>query len=238
ENLMIGYGLMYDPRNPMIKLSLDNGAYIIFMEPKLVDPPDSSGVSAGGVDALFPKVNLGIRMNLGSLMLHPTFGINMSQYNEDFSTGGMDESVMAYVTALSTKYCADNFTVLAQVSYGQNVADYGMLSEATGGNAVWDGTDILDATAMGGYLEFTYKLCPNKALTAGGGFFSTDREDYVDPDTAMTAYLQAKINLHDKMFIMPEVGLIDEAENGMGVKQGSHTYFGLNFQADFDLSVK
>ena len=233
ENLMIGYGLMYDSRNPMIKLSLDNGAYIIFMAPKMIDP-----AGAGGVDALFPKVNVGYRMNLGSLMLHPTFGINMSQYNKDFSTAGMDESVMAYVTALSTKYCADNFTVLAQVSYGQNVADYGMLSDATGGNAVWDGTDILDATTMGGYLEFTYKLCPHKALTAGGGFFSTDREDYVDPDTAMTAYLQAKINLHDKMFIMPEVGIIDEMENGLGVKQGSHTYFGLNFQADFDLSVK
>lgn len=241
ENLMIGYGLMYDSRNPMIKLSLENGMYIIFMEPKLIDPAeqaDSLGVEiADIVDALFPKINFGCRMSMGNLMIHPTFGINMSQYNKDFADG-IDESILAYVTAVSTKYSAENFSFLAQVSYGQNVADYGMLSSATGGSATWDGTDILDATTMGGYLEFTYKLCPKKALTAGGGYFSTDRDDYDDPDTAWTGYLQAKINLHNHMFIVPEIGMINEAEDGMGNTQGAHTYFGLNFQADFDLSIK
>jgi len=233
ENLMIGYGLMYDSRHPMIKLSLENGMYLIFMEPKLIDP-----ASAGGVDALFPKINFGCRMNLGNLMIHPTFGINMSQYNEDFAAGGIDESVLAYVTAVSTKYCAEKYNILAQVSYGQNVADYGMLSAATGGNAAWINSEVENATTMGGYFELTYKLCPAKNLTAGFGYFSTDRDDYDDPDTAWTGYLQAKINLHSKMFIMPEVGMINEAEDGMGNKEGSHKYFGLNFQADFDLSIK
>ena len=232
ENLMRGYGLMYDSRHPMIRLSMSNGAYLIFMAPKKVDP-----AGAGGVDALFPKINLGYRMNLGNLMLHPTFGINMSQYNEDFSAGGIDDTVLAYAAALTAKYCADKLSLLAQGSYGQNVADYGMGS-ATIGNAGWDGSEVLNATTLGGFLEVSYKLCSNKSLAAGVGYFSGDRDDLNEADTAMTAYLQAKINLHDKMFIMPEVGLIDEAEDGMGNKQGSHTYFGLNFQADFDLNVK
>ena len=233
ENLMIGYGLMYDSRNPMIKLSLENGMYIIFMEPKLIDP-----AGAGGVDALFPKVNFGYRMSLGNLKIHPTFGINISQYNKDFADEGIDESVLAYVTAVSTKYCAEKFNILAQVSYGQNIADYGMLSSATVGNATWINSEVENATTMGSYFEFSYKLCPTKTLAAGFGYFSGDREDLDDPDTAWTGYLQAKINLHSKMFIMPEVGMINEAEDGMGNKQGSHTYFGLNFQADFDLSIK
>ncbi len=232
ENLMIGYGLMYDSRNPMIKLSLENGVYIIFMEPKLIDP-----ASAGGVDALFPKINFGCRMNLGNLMIHPTFGINMCKYNEDFATDGIDESILAYVTAVSTKYCADKFNILAQVSYGQNIADYGM-SSATVGNATWINSEVENATSMGGYFEFTYKLCPTKNLTAGFGYFSGDREDLDDPDTAWTAYLQSKINLHNHMFIVPEIGVINEMEDGMGNKQGSHKYFGLNLQADFDLSIK
>ncbi len=75
-------------------------------------------------------------------------------------------------------------------------------------------------------------------FTAGGGYFSTNRDDYDDPNTAMTAYLQGKVKLHKMMFIMPEVGIVDEMEDGMGIKQGSHTYFGLNLQADFDLNIK
>jgi hypothetical protein len=233
ENLMIGYGLTYDSRNPMIKLSLDNGAYLIFMEPKLVDP---AGV--GGVDALLPKVNLGMRFNFDSLMLHPTFGINMSQYNKDFNAAGMDESVLAYAAALTAKYCMGDLTILAQGSLGQNVKDYGILSGATGGKAVWDGTDILNATTTAGYLELKYKLNDKTTLMAGGGFSGTDRDDYDDPNTAITAYLNAKINLHPKMFIMPEVGMIDEQEDGMGNVEGSRMYFGLNLQADFDMTIK
>jgi hypothetical protein len=235
ENLMIGYGLTYDSRNPMIKLSMDNGAYLIFMEPKLVDP---AGV--GGVDALLPKINLGMRFKFDNLMLHPTFGINMSNYNKDFNAAEMDESVLAYAAALTAKYCMGDLTILAQGSLGQNVADYGILSGATGGNASWDPveSEVINATTTAGYLQVSYQMGEKTCLTAGSGFSGTDRDDYTDPDTAMTAYLNAKIKLHPKMFIMPEVGMIDEMEDKMGNVEGSRMYFGLNLQADFDLSVK
>ena len=225
ENIMIGYGLTYDSRNPMIKLSMDNGAYLIFMEPKLVDP---AGV--GGVDALLPKVNLGMRFNIDNLMLHPTIGVNMSQYNKDFNAAGLDESVLAYAAALSAKYCMGDLTLLAQGSLGQNVADYGILSDATGGNATWDGTDILNATTTAGFLELMYKWNDKTTFMAGGGFSSTDRDDDDNPDKAGTAYLQGKVNLHKMMFITPEVGMIKDG--------GSRLYFGLNLQANFDMTVK
>jgi len=242
ENLMIGYGLTYDSRNPMIKLSMDNGAYLILMQPKLVDPIGAANLMGLDkediIDALLPKVNLGMRFNFDNLMLHPTFGVNMSQYNEDFSP--WDESVLAYVAALTAKYCMGDLTILAQGSLGQNVADYGILSGATGGNAAWDPVEeeILNATTTAGFLEFMYKLNDKTAFMAGGGFSGTDRDGYADPNTAKTAYLNAKINLHPKMFIMPEIGMIDEQDNENGVAEGSRMYFGLNLQADFDLNIK
>ncbi len=75
-------------------------------------------------------------------------------------------------------------------------------------------------------------------LVIRGQYSGTDRDDYVDTNTAMTAYLNAKINLHQKMFIMPEIGMIDEQDNENGVAEGSRMYFGLNLQADFDLNIK
>ncbi|MCF7814760.1 MAG: hypothetical protein K9N09_10905 [Candidatus Cloacimonetes bacterium] len=241
ENLMQGYGLMYDSRQSMIKFTFQNELYLIFMEPRLVDPKDLATALAIDkteiVSALIPKVNIGYRFNFNNLMLHPTFGINMSKYNKDF-TGGLDDQVLAYAIALSLKYNADKLSLLTQVSYGQNVKDYGMASPAVISSATSIDNEVENATVMGGFLELTYQLLAKKYLTGGVGYFSGDRADLDNPDTAMTGYLQAKIYLHKFMFITPEVGIIDEMEDGMGNSQGSQTYFGINFQADFEMNFK
>ena len=196
------------------------------MKPELIEP---TGVGKNGIDAMIPKINFGLKKTMGNFYIHPSLAVNMSKYNKDVT--GMDDSVLAYVFVLTGKFSAAKFTVKFQANYGQNIADYGVKT-AVVGNAVWNIDKVENATTMGGYFQCSYQVCSENEITAGLGYTQGDIKGLDDPDNASTAFLQSKIKLHENFFIVPEVGLIDEMKDGMGNKEGTHTYFGFKMQSD------
>ena len=232
DGLLVGYGMMYDGLQNMVKISMDNGAYLALMQPKEVDP-----ASVGGVDALMPKFNLGYKFKTKNLYIHPTLGVNMSKYNKDFAIDELgvdyDNTILAYVFATTVKYNMGRFYVKSQVNYAQNAADYGMLGGTISKASYSTDDEILNVTSFGGYGEFGYKLNNMLSVVAGGGYVASDRNGLDDSNTAMSAFVQTAVKLADNVMIVPEIGIIDNMEDGSGKVEGARTYFGTRLQMTF-----
>ncbi len=232
DDLLVGYGMLYDSTKNQIGLDLNNGFYIKMMEGAKMDPW-SEGTA--GIDNIIPKFNFGYKLKKDGLYLHPTFGFAMSNYNKDFSL--YDDSVTAYAFALSGKKAFGKSYIKFQINYGQNVRDYGLLGYQIP-LASNDGTDIIDVTTMGGYLNFGMPVNEKIDLKAGVGYISSDSDLLADPNTAMSTYLQCKYYLAKNALIIPEVGMTDDMEDGNGNDEGSLIYFGAKFQLNFSYDVK
>ena len=228
ENLLFGYGAFYDGRKPMIKFTNKLGVYLSIANPNKIDAAD---LGPDNIDALIPKINLGLNFKRNNLEIYPTFGINMSKYNKDAS--GIDDALMAYAFATTIKYNLNKVAIKCQVNYGLNVADYGMVTSTNAG-AGWDDAEqkSIDTVTMGGFLQITFPVGCTK-ITAGGGYVISSNDALTDDDTGMSAFLQGNLKLHKNVSFIPEVGIIDDMENGMGVVEGSEMYFGTKLQMDF-----
>jgi hypothetical protein len=229
DNLMIGYGFYYDSSQPQIKFSHKKGLYVSLQKPKIFDPAQ---LGVNTIDALMPKINLGYKTNFGNLYFHPTFGINMTQYNKDMT--GMDEALLAYVGALTLKYTDGPYCFKTQVNFGLNSFDYGILG-CTSRYAEWDldKNEIIDVSNFGGYAEFGYKLNDKTSLKTGFGYSGSDMDTLDEADGASTGYFQVTRKLAKDVILVPEVGFINDMEDGMGNIEGSRTYFGAKLQMNF-----
>ena len=230
ENMLLGYGALYDGRHPMIKFTNKLGIFLSLASPKKID---AVNLGSDAIDALIPKINLGFNFKKENLGIFPTIGFNMSKYNSDFNSAERDETVMAYVFATTFKYNLDDLVIKCQVHYGQNIADYGIIT-STCANASWDAVEeeVIDVVTMGGYLQMSYPIGSTKII-AGGGYVISSSDDLDDNDTGMSAFLQWNIILHKNISLIPEAGIIDDMEDGMGVVEGSEIYFGTKLQIDF-----
>lgn len=232
DNLLIGYGLYYDGSQPQIRLSLKNGLYFILMQPQTIDP---AGLGSEAIDAVIPKLNLGYKANFGNIYVHPTFGINLAQYNKDM-TGGIDESILAYVGAVTLKYQDGPYSFKAQINFGQNTFDYGI----RGCTAVYadadvdsSGVEIYDIANFGGYAEIGYMINDKTSIKTGFGYNGSDSDKLDETDGASTVFFQVIQKLADNVILIPEVGLLNDMEDGMGNKEGARSYFGAKLQMNF-----
>lgn len=226
----MGYGMLFDGMQNQIRLDISN-AYIIFMQAPKMDPwGDPSGI-----DNVIPKINVGYKYSQGSTYLHPSFGFCTNSYNEDFSIH--DDTVTAYVLSVSGKQVLDAVCLNYQIHYGQNLHAYGITGSQLP-DVTNDGVDVVDVMTMGGYLDCGYTLNDALKITVGAGYESSENDYMDDADTAMTAFLQAKYSITKDAFIVPEVGMFDNMENGFGVDEGAVTYFGAKVQYNFSYTVQ
>lgn len=222
-----GYGSLWDNYNNQIKISLNCGGYLILAEPIKSDP---AGLGLSNLDALIPKVNFGRKFNFGSVYLHPSVGVNFCQYNKD--AAGIDETILSYILATTIKYDLNNFCVKLQASYGQNTGDYGMKRAVKGsqGYALWDAAqnEVVDTNVITGYFEAKFT-----DLTAGLGYISETNDTLDDADAAASLFLQYKYDLTKHVSLIPEAGILDHMEDGLGNSEGRITYFGTEIRATF-----
>jgi len=211
-----GYGMMYDKVNTQIRFTLPNSVYISLIQPKKM--PFISGTYSNDMDAVIPKINVGMHYKLGEMDLHPTFGFAMAKYNEDEST--YDESIIAYAFALTGKNDLNNIKLQWQIGFGQNIDDYGFCTRTENSDAQWINDEIVNATTISAYLQGMYD-----AFTFGGGYVMDNNDELDDADATMTLFGQYKIKLGN-ICVMPEIGMINYMEDGMGEKEGNVMYFG------------
>ena len=250
DGCFIGYGCFYDSRSPMIKFSFKNGLYVMLMDSKKDNPFGDESV----VDALVPKINIGYKYEKDNLYIHPTFGINFSQFNKDYATWEeenpdydpadstsmeyitkfTDEEFISYAFAVTFQYTEGDICFKAQINGGQNIGNYGMKS-STVADAVWDDEkdEVIDVTSYGGYGQFGYKIDDKTDIKMGVGYTSSEIKGMKNQDTGMSAYFQTNYKLADKITLTPEIGIFDDMEDGYGKVEGSRIYVGTKLQVDF-----
>ncbi|KQC03170.1 MAG: hypothetical protein APR54_09630 [Candidatus Cloacimonas sp. SDB] len=230
DNMLIGYGQYYDGSQLQIRFTLNNGIYFSLQQPKKIDP---AGFGADAVDALIPKISMGYKTNFDKIYFHTTFGLNITNYNKEM-TDGIDESIMAYIGALTLKYVDGPYYLRAQVNFGQNSFDYGILG-STARFADWDyaKNEIINLSNFGGYAEFGYTINEKTAIKTGFGYSGSEMDTLDETDGASSLFFQSIHKLAKDIWLIPEVGMINDMEDGMGNKEGARTYFGAKLQMNF-----
>ena len=219
----INYGLFYDGRQPMVKFSCKNIFNAMFIIPKGVDV-----TALGGLQSLIPKVNLSYECTSKKFYFSTSAGVNINKYNKNFNTDQLDKMILSYAVTLTGKYDLGMLNLLAQYSYGVNVGNYGICT-ITPSSVVYDSTNASfeNTKTMGGLLVVGCKL-----FNAGVSYIQTCNSLWTDKDTAMSAFIQKKVNICKNVFLSPEVGLIDNMKDNTGAKEGKKIYAGMKIQAD------
>ena len=219
----INYGLFYDSRQPMVKFSCKKGFQAMLIIPKEVDV-----TGLGGLKFLSPKVNVSYEYSGKKLYFSTSAGININKYNKNFNTDQLEKMILSYAVTLTGKYDLSGINLLAQYSYGVNVGNYGICT-ITPSSVVYNSTDksFEDTKTFGGLVVVGCKL-----FTAGVSYIQTCNSLWTDKDTAMSAFIQKKVSICKNVFLVPEVGLIDNMKDFNGAQEGKKIYGGMKIQAD------
>jgi hypothetical protein len=224
DNCFIKYGLFYDGRQPLVKLGFNNKLYVMF-----VVPNENDVTELGGLQTIIPKINAKYEMAGEKLYLAASAGVNMNKYNKNVNTDQLDDSILSYAVALTGKYNLGAVTLLAHYGYGVNLGNYGMLT-ITPSSIVYNTADksFEDTKTFGGLF-----ILESGLLNAGVSYIQTCNSLWSDKDTAMSAFVQKKISLCEKVCLVPEVGLVDNMKDQTGAQEGKKFYAGTKIQADF-----
>lgn len=219
----IYYGLFYDGRLPLVRLTYNDRYHIMFVTPKEVDVTE-----LGGLQTLVPKVNLAYEYTDSKFYFAASAGININQYNEDYNAAKLDDMILAYAGTFTGKYDFGKVNILGQLSYGVNVANYGIYT-ITNSAIVYDDVNnsFEDTNTLGGLM-----ILSSDILTGGVSYVQSSNTLWSDDDTAMSAFIQKKVSISENLFLVPEVGLFDHMENHAGVAEGMKIYGGMKIQLD------
>ncbi|MDP8314965.1 MAG: hypothetical protein RAP70_07815 [Candidatus Celaenobacter antarcticus] len=219
----INYGLFYDSRQPMVKFSCKKGFQAMLIIPKEIDV-----TGLGGLKSLSPKVNLSYEYTNKKFYFSTSVGVNINKYNKNFNTDQLDKMILSYAVSLTGKYDLGMINLLAQYSYGVNVGNYGICT-ITPSSVVYDsGNKSFENTkTFGGLIVVGCKL-----FNAGVSYIETCNSLWSEKDTAMSAFIQKKVSICKNVFLVPEVGLMDNMKDNTGAQEGKKIYGGMKIQAD------
>lgn len=226
---LIGYGAVDGGRNPQIKFELKNGFYASLIKPYTSsDPAAVSDLKK--MDVLIPKINIGYKMNMNNLTIHPTLVFQSYSYDKDATT--FDSSVNSWLGACTFQMKMDAMTLRAQLNYGNNTANMGYKGPSN--KALWDTAKLetVDTSTMGMFGELTYNLSDIMTVDGGFGYASSSNDNFDADDTQMSIYAQMKYKA-GKLSIIPEIGIVDNMKKYDDSKEGSKTYFGTQLRMDF-----
>jgi hypothetical protein len=235
ENYFIGFGCLWNSRQPQIKLKLANGFYAALIQPDTSVPVGAA--ATGDTDVIAPKVCVGYEFKTEGLMLNP--GVAYNTYIFDDSNAGITdrEMVESYLVYLNFKAALGLVDLKGSIHYGQNVGSFGITGRSASAdahvNAAADG--IEDSDCYGGYLQAAVKV-DSATVTVGCGYVSDENDEAAvdaDADEQMSYFINAKIPLADTFFIVPEVSYYDGMEDAAGNDDDDLLEIGVMWQMDF-----
>lgn len=237
ENTFIGYGCLWNSRQPQIELKLDNGFYVA-----LIQPETKSSVKTGlpglapGVDVdedtTIPKICIGYEFKTEGLMLSPGFGYNT--YEADIDALDCSEDIDSYLFYLNGKAALGMADLQWSVHYGQNLGDFGLWNREDAAYAHID-TDgnIEDSDCYGGYLQVAFNIGP-PTITLGYGYVQSENDVAGDDEDEQQSYfIQAKIPIADTFYVVPEFSFYDQMEDANGNDEPQAWFAGLLWRMDF-----
>ncbi|MDY6989171.1 MAG: hypothetical protein SWQ30_14060 [Thermodesulfobacteriota bacterium] len=241
ENYFIGYGCLWDSRQPQIKVTLDSGLYLAAIQPD----PEHYNLTVNGVPVVvdsgradLPKLCVGWEIKQDNMFLNPGFAWNQIQATE---AGVMDEEDLdSWLLYLNAKLALGPADVKGSLHYGQNVGNFGLWNREGAAYAQLNDTldGFEDSDSYGGYVQCAFPLDP-ATITLGVGY-TTSENDMLsdgDEDDQMSYFVNAKIPFADKFWVIPEISYYDHGDDvvaGGDTTDGPEAWFaGALLRMDF-----
>ena len=210
----IGFGALYDGRQPMLKYDMDMGLYFAAIK---------NGKKAADGDYI-PKLMVGYKGKAGSINFNA--GLGFQKYEAaPIAPATAGEDVSSYVLFVCGDAKFGDVTFIYGLHYGQNLGDYGI--SGRGGSASWDTGE--DSTGYGLMLE------ADLAGFAFGIGYTADENTVTGPDTdaQMAIFANYTVQVAKGFKIVPEITFADYMDDANGNSDGTLTLVGAKFQMDF-----
>lgn len=246
DNGFANYGdLSY--REDMIRFSIggfkvafiDTGDGTVYEGITVVDGVPTGTAGAGTFEKTLPKIEAKYTLALDSLQIDLAGGYSTI----DYKSGTVDESIDAYILQAGSAGSFGAFSYAGQIYIGQNVDNYmGSLWGTQEGyptsSAYLIGGEVYDSDSLGAYVQFGFTFTEMFACELGIGYVNSEVEvDNVTYETeAMSYYAQFPITLAPGVFIVPEIGVINDIDytaDDADWDAGDKMYFGAKWQINF-----
>lgn len=243
---LLGIGQFYVGRVPMIQLKWGN-LKLAFVKPNTSMTPftteslitynsvtDVVSTAKGDGDTTIPKIEASYRFK-GEMFFVDVFGGYQTYELENFNATARDFDVDSYVVGIGAGLNVGPVYFNAGFHMGENLGNYGAYNPAgaffVDEAVVVDGLNLEDQEGMGYLAVLGFKA--SDMLTFEAGYGREESEIGSDYEADITQYyLNATINITKGFFIVPEIGMIEWAEDGVS-EEPEIFYVGAKWQINF-----
>ena len=222
-------------RIPFVQLQF-GGLKIAAGEPNAPMDPVLLGVVGGGysdTETSLPKLMASYNLNVAMVGLKFFGGYN--SYDERDPATDQTQGIDSMVYGITASAGFGPLTVKGMWWAATNPVEYGI--GAPGFGAAWNGTAIVDASAMYYGIDLAYKVSDMITVAAG---YQTGESESDQPgtweDPTSTYFVNAAITLAKGVTITPEYAVVDNdeiTENGVKSEESSTTWMGVYWKIAF-----
>jgi hypothetical protein len=222
---LLSWGGMYMGRTPMAQYRT-GGLKIALVK--------NSGASdlgtGGGVKDVLPRLEASYNLPVGEGRILFMGGINTFNVDPD----GVDESVTGGMLGASASFPVGPITLAGNLWIGRNVGTFGMYHQTADDPVInpIDGS-LEDTDSWGGILVANFKSTDMLSFELGVGYTESDNDTFLGKDDAIAYYGNAVVTIAPGFFIVPEIGVQDNMDNALGLKEGKTWYAGAKWQINF-----
>jgi hypothetical protein len=214
DNGNIGFGALYDSRQPQVKLTLDSGFYLTLVTTKV------SKVNSADVGyAEIPKIGIGYNGKAGNTTFGGGFAYNTFKEKNDAT--GIDDNLNSYIIFARASVDVAPVTVKFQGHYGQNLGNFGISGRqhayATLNSS---GTGFDNTDGWGGFVQVGAKVAPTASVNVGAGYVRDKQADTKYNQT--TVFVNAPIEIAPHFHVVPEFDYFHYAKKNGVASTGSH----------------
>jgi hypothetical protein len=233
DNDLVGYGGVYEGRKGMVRAKMGGFQFALVQPESTAVVSDPAGGALGTVETeiSWPKLEASYLLKAGGFSAKV-----MGGYNQYKAVGANEsETLSSYVGALGAQFNMGPFMVGGDVWYGKNAGNFGFATGGSDGSAGWDTADekLLDNTGFGWMFVAAFTMSDMFRFEGGIGMTSYDLDRADDEDTNSSWYVQATIAFAKGVFIVPEIGQVNNGKNFAGDDEPRTTYYGLKWQINF-----
>ncbi len=243
----------YDKRTPQVMISM-SGIYLSLIQPAgrdslaeqelaeieefgapttiYVATVKESLVYGGGYfDVTLPKIAVGYMGKIAGIDLGAGFAYQTMKIDDE---GGPNdgESVDAWAANLKASGQMGAIGFKFSFIYSSNPFEFGFVTSTINTKRTIDGTDPVDTTGMGGFLEVSYNFGMG-TVQAGIAYQQTSNDGWSDDDKEMSYFVQIPIALSPNFKVAPGLMVQDLMTGIAGEDEDKNTYFGLAFVGSF-----
>jgi hypothetical protein len=240
DNVMNGYGSLWDGRLAQLRVNLNNGLYFAAITPNgnVSGTPASGSLTSntGGIvnnaeansniKIYLPKLNVGYTGKAGNI------SYNAGLVGQTFKNVAINEQVNALLGYVNGKASFGATTLMANLSYAQNAGNMGFA-----GRQSYSTASKKNAQGFEGYVQLTQKLSDSLSANAGLGYVTDKTDTGVaatnHADNKMLLFVNAPITLAKNVYITPEFSYYDEMKSAANTDQAKSYALGAQFRIDF-----